>query len=115
VELLVIGRRLDRPTIETARPTGVDHIVRLTNHKGLAAAFQAGLDAGLKLGADVIVNTDADNQYEGRTCRSWSRPILRGRRTWSSATPGRRQRSFSRGQAAAAAAGVVGRAPGVLD
>src|SRR5437762_12403826 len=67
VELLVIDDGSTDGTIETARAHGVDHIVRLTNHKGLAAAFQAGLDAGLKLGADVIVNTDADNQYEGRS------------------------------------------------
>jgi hypothetical protein len=52
--------------------------VRLTNHKGLAAAFQAGLDAGLKLGADVIVNTDADNQYEGADIHKLVEPILRG-------------------------------------
>ncbi len=61
-----------------AREHGVDHIVRLTNHKGLAAAFQAGLDAGLKLGADVIVNTDADNQYEGADVPKLVEPILRG-------------------------------------
>jgi glycosyltransferase involved in cell wall biosynthesis len=52
--------------------------VRLTNNKGLAAAFQAGLDAGLKLGADVIVNTDADNQYEGADIPKLVAPILRG-------------------------------------
>jgi hypothetical protein len=52
--------------------------VRLTNHKGLAAAFQAGLDAGLKLGADVIVNTDADNQYEGADVPKLVAPVLRG-------------------------------------
>ena len=71
-------RRLDRRTIEVARANGVDHIVRLTNNKGLAAAFQAGLDAGLKLGADVIVNTDADNQYEGADIPKLVAPILRG-------------------------------------
>src|SRR5262249_28278270 len=65
-------------TIEVARAGGVDHVVRLTNHKGLAAAFQAGLDAGLKLGADVIVNTDADNQYEGQDIPKLVGPILRG-------------------------------------
>jgi glycosyltransferase involved in cell wall biosynthesis len=65
-------------TIEVAREHGVDHIVRLTNHKGLAAAFQAGLDAGLKLGADVIVNTDADNQYEGEDIPKLVAPVLRG-------------------------------------
>ena len=62
VEWLIIDDGSTDATIATARDHGVDHVVRLTNHKGLAAAFQAGLDAGLKLGADVIVNTDADNQ-----------------------------------------------------
>src|SRR3712207_1527982 len=54
------------------------HIVRLTNNKGLATAFQAGLDACLKLGADVVVNTDADNQYEGRDIPKLVAPILKG-------------------------------------
>jgi len=65
VELLVIDDGSTDRTVEVARECGVDHIVRLTNNKGLAAAFQAGLDACLKLGADIIVNTDADNQYRG--------------------------------------------------
>ncbi len=78
VEWLIIDDGSTDQTIETARAHGVDHIVRLTNHKGLAAAFQAGLDAGLKLGADVIVNTDADNQYEGADVPKLVAPILRG-------------------------------------
>jgi glycosyltransferase involved in cell wall biosynthesis len=78
VEWLVIDDGSTDRTIEVAREHGVDHIVRLTNHKGLAAAFQAGLDAGLKLGADVIVNTDADNQYEGADIPKLVAPILRG-------------------------------------
>jgi glycosyltransferase involved in cell wall biosynthesis len=78
VEWLVIDDGSSDRTIEVARERGVDHIVRLTNHKGLAAAFQAGLDAGLKLGADVIVNTDADNQYEGADIPKLVAPILRG-------------------------------------
>src|SRR5918994_1408325 len=65
VEWLVIDDGSTDRTIEVARAGGVDHVVRLTNNKGLAAAFQAGLDACLKLGADIIVNTDADNQYGG--------------------------------------------------
>src|SRR3712207_1212365 len=65
VEFLVIDDGSTDRTIEVAREIGVEHIVRLTNNRGLAAAFQAGLDACLKLGADVIVNTDADNQYSG--------------------------------------------------
>ncbi len=78
VELLIIDDGSTDQTIETARACGVHHIVRLTNHKGLATAFQAGLDAGLKLGADVIVNTDADNQYEGADVPKLVAPILRG-------------------------------------
>src|SRR5919199_1826845 len=65
VEWLVIDDGSTDRTLEVARAHGVDHIVRLTNNKGLAQGFQAGLDASLKLGADVIVNTDADNQYRG--------------------------------------------------
>jgi glycosyltransferase involved in cell wall biosynthesis len=78
VEWLIIDDGSTDDTIEVARAHGVDHIVRLTNHKGLAAAFQAGLDAGLKLGADVIVNTDADNQYEGADVPKLVAPIVRG-------------------------------------
>ena len=78
VEWLIIDDGSTDDTIEAAREHGVDHVVRLTNHKGLAAGFQAGLDAGLKLGADVIVNTDADNQYDGRDIPKLVAPILRG-------------------------------------
>jgi glycosyltransferase involved in cell wall biosynthesis len=78
VEWLIIDDGSTDATIAVARANGVDHVVRLTNNKGLAAAFQAGLDAGLKLGADVIVNTDADNQYEGQDIPKLVAPILRG-------------------------------------
>ena len=78
VEWLIIDDGSTDRTIEVARAGGVDHVVRLTNHKGLATAFQAGLDAGLKLGADVIVNTDADNQYEGADVPKLVAPILSG-------------------------------------
>ena len=78
VEWLIIDDGSSDATIATAKAHGVNHIVRLTNHKGLAAAFQAGLDAGLKLGADVIVNTDADNQYEGSDIPKLVAPIVRG-------------------------------------
>src|SRR3954467_12409054 len=78
VELLVIDDGSEDETVEGARAHGVDHIVRLTNNKGLAAAFQAGLDACLKLGADVIVNTDADNQYHGPDVVRLVQPILAG-------------------------------------
>jgi glycosyltransferase involved in cell wall biosynthesis len=79
VEWLVIDDGSTDRTVETARANGVDHIVRLTNNKGLAAAFQAGIDASLKLGADVIVNTDADNQYQAEDIPQLVRPILEGR------------------------------------
>jgi glycosyltransferase involved in cell wall biosynthesis len=79
VEWLVIDDGSTDATIEVARSAGVDHIVRLTNNKGLAAGFQAGLDACLKLGADVIVNTDADNQYYGPDVSRLVAPILAGR------------------------------------
>jgi glycosyltransferase involved in cell wall biosynthesis len=78
IELLVIDDGSGDRTVEVARELGVDHIVRLTNNKGLAAAFQAGLDAGLKLGADVVVNTDADNQYRGADVAKLVEPILAG-------------------------------------
>ncbi|MEA2309057.1 MAG: hypothetical protein QOI65_1343 [Thermoleophilaceae bacterium] len=79
VEWLVVDDGSTDRTIEVARAHGVDHIVRLTNNKGLATAFQAGLDAALKLGADVVVNTDADNQYDGRDIPKLVQPILEGR------------------------------------
>ncbi|HTU95387.1 MAG TPA: glycosyltransferase family 2 protein [Solirubrobacteraceae bacterium] len=78
VEWLIIDDGSTDATIEVAKAHGVNHIVKLNNHKGLAAGFQAGLDAGLKLGADVIVNTDADNQYDGRDIPKLVAPILRG-------------------------------------
>jgi glycosyltransferase involved in cell wall biosynthesis len=78
VELLAIDDGSSDATVEVARAHGVDHIVRLTNNKGLAAAFQAGLDACLKLGADVVVNTDADNQYNAADIPKLVAPILAG-------------------------------------
>ena len=86
VEWLIIDDGSSDATLEVARANGVDHIVRLTNNKGLAAGFQAGLDACLKLGADVIVNTDADNQYDASAIPRLVRRSSKGRPTWSSAT-----------------------------
>ena len=79
VEWLVIDDGSTDRTVEVARQHGVDHIVKLTNNKGLASCFQAGLDAALKLGADVIVNTHADNQYSAADIPSLVQPILAGR------------------------------------
>jgi glycosyltransferase involved in cell wall biosynthesis len=78
VELLVVDDGSTDRTVEVARECGVEHIVRLTNNKGLAAGFQAGLDACLKLGADVVVNTDADNQYQGADVAKLVAPIVAG-------------------------------------
>ena len=78
VEWLVIDDGSTDRTLDVAREYGVDHIVRLTHNKGLASAFQAGLDACLKLGADVIVNTDADNQYDSSAIPALVAPILSG-------------------------------------
>jgi glycosyltransferase involved in cell wall biosynthesis len=78
VELLVIDDGSTDRTVAVARECGVDHVVRLTNNKGLAAGFQAGLDACLKLGADVVVNTDADNQYRGADVAKLVAPIVAG-------------------------------------
>ncbi|HEY5052437.1 MAG TPA: glycosyltransferase family 2 protein [Solirubrobacterales bacterium] len=78
IELLVVDDGSTDRTVEVARENGVEHIVSLTNNKGLAAGFQAGLDACLKLGADVIVNTDADNQYRGADIPKLLAPIVAG-------------------------------------
>jgi glycosyltransferase involved in cell wall biosynthesis len=78
LEWLIVDDGSTDRTIEVAKANGVDHIVRLTNNKGLAAGFQAGLDASLKLGADVIVNTDADNQYCAADIPKLIQPIMDG-------------------------------------
>ncbi len=79
VEILVVDDGSLDGTVEAARQAGVEHIVQLPGHLGLAAAFAAGLDACVKLGADVIVNTDADNQYRAEDILLLVEPILAGR------------------------------------
>ncbi len=65
-------------TVQVAFDAGVDYVVRFSHNQGLASAFQAGVDACLKLGADVIINTDADNQYDASAIPALVRPILDG-------------------------------------
>jgi glycosyltransferase involved in cell wall biosynthesis len=76
VEWLVVDDGSSDRTAEVATELGVDHVVRHSRNRGLAAAFLTGLDAGLRLGADVIVNTDADNQYDASCIPDLVRPIL---------------------------------------
>lgn len=78
VEWLVIDDGCKDKTVEVARQNGVDHIVHLTKNKGLAKGFMAGVQACLKLGADVIVNTDADNQYRAADIPLLVAPIVSG-------------------------------------
>jgi glycosyltransferase involved in cell wall biosynthesis len=79
VEVLIIDDGSEDRTAEVARECGVDHIVRFSQNKGLAVGFMSGLDACLKLGADVIVNTDGDNQYFGKDIIKLITPILEGK------------------------------------
>lgn len=76
VEWLIIDDGSTDATIRVARANGVDHIVRHTRNQGLAKGFMTGLDACLRLGADVIVNTDADNQYQAEDIPALTTPIL---------------------------------------
>ena len=78
VEWLVIDDGSTDATVEIARSLGVDHIVSHPHNRGLAAAFMTGLDACLRAGATVIVNTDADNQYQGSSIPDLVAPVLSG-------------------------------------
>lgn len=76
IETLVIDDGSTDRTVEVAQQIGVNHIVRHVGNKGLAAAFQTGLNACLRHGADIIVNTDGDNQYSGQQIPELIQPIL---------------------------------------
>jgi glycosyltransferase involved in cell wall biosynthesis len=78
VEWLVIDDGSSDKTLQIARDHGVDHIIRFKRHRGLAAGFVAGIDAALAAGADVIVNTDADNQYNAEDIPALVAPVLAG-------------------------------------
>jgi len=78
IETLVINDGSTDRTAEIAKQNGVNHIISFTKRKGLARAFGAGLDAALKAGADIIVNTDADGQYRGEDIPRLVQPILKG-------------------------------------
>jgi glycosyltransferase involved in cell wall biosynthesis len=78
VEILIIDDGSKDRTVEVARKIGVDHIILNKRNLGLARTFRRGLDACLKNGADIIVNTDGDNQYAGKDIPKLIRPILAG-------------------------------------
>ncbi|HEY3169541.1 MAG TPA: glycosyltransferase family 2 protein, partial [Thermoanaerobaculia bacterium] len=78
IEVLVVDDGSTDRTAEIARESGVDRIVRLPAHRGLAAAFSAGLEEALAMGADVIVNFDADLQYDAADIPALVAPILAG-------------------------------------
>ena len=79
VETLIIDDGSTDRTVEIARAHGVDHVVTLSNHQGLARGFMAGIEACLAAGADVIVNTDADNQYQADDIAALVEPVLEER------------------------------------
>ena len=78
IEYLIIDDGSSDRTVEIARASGVHHIVRHRHNRGLAAAFQTGIEAALAAGADIIVNTDGDNQYAGADVGKLVEPILTG-------------------------------------
>ena len=79
IEYLVVDDGSTDRTVEVARELGVHHVVRLKKNRGLAYAFLVGLEAALQAGADVVVNTDADNQYRGEDIACLVQPIIEER------------------------------------
>ena len=79
IEIVIIDDGSVDKTVDIANWNGIKHVIRLSRHVGLAGAFRAGLNESLKLGADIIVNTDADNQYNADDIRELVKPILEKR------------------------------------
>ena len=78
IEILVVDDGSTDGTVAVAQASGVHHIISFRHTRGLAAAFMAGIDSALKLGADYIVNTDGDNQYAGEDIATLVAPLVRG-------------------------------------
>ena len=115
IEVLVVDDGSKDGTGEIAAAAGADHVIRLLSRKGLPTVFQTGLDASLRLGADIVVNIDADGQYQGDEIPLLIAPILRqeadiviGDRQTDGWTTSMGARSFSRGSAARLCAGHPG-------
>ena len=79
VEVLIINDGSTDDTVKVAEKWGVDHIISFKKNQGLAKVFMAGMEACIKLGADVVVNTDADNQYQATDIPKLTQPILEGK------------------------------------
>lgn len=79
IEYLIINDGSTDDTVKVARDWGVNYVVNFKANKGLAYGFMAGIDACLRNGADIIVNTDADNQYSGKDIEKLVMPILEGK------------------------------------
>jgi len=79
IETLIIDDGSQDQTVKQAKEAGATHVLRLERHAGLARAFTAGLNESIRLGADVIVNTDADNQYVAEDINKLIQPIITGK------------------------------------
>ena len=79
IEYLIINDGSNDRTVEVAKQIGINHVVSFAGNRGLASAFRAGIERCLELGADIIVNTDADNQYCGQDIHKLVSPILEGK------------------------------------